>query len=155
MLRILHVDDDPAVLAMVAAALLGNATVVSVGSLAAAQAALTLETFDLLLVDLTLPDAEGVEAIGALAPHDLPIVVLSGSSGISVLDATLEAGAEDYISKPGVTPVRLLDRLRFAHGRFHKRRAKQMSFPKRRRMDSAAFERLKPFISCAGVLSRA
>jgi len=56
---------------------------------------------DLVIVDLGLPDQDGMEVIsGVRAWSRVPIIVLSARSAESDKVAALEAGADDYISKP-------------------------------------------------------
>jgi DNA-binding response OmpR family regulator len=156
-LHILHVDDEPMVLDMVRAALVGEMTVDRATSLAQAREQLAVQSYDLLLVDLRLGDSDGVGTVTALRPYNIPIVVLSVLDKPEVLAAAAEAGAEDYILKAGATPLRLLNRLRFAHARYQKRMAYEQGEAKRRAgqrkryLETAAFEALKPFISCANV----
>lgn len=72
-----------------------------VEKLADAIAGLQKRRFDVMLLDLSLPDSHGVEGIGALqrlAPTT-PIVVLTGRSDDGVAIDVLQAGAEDYLIK--------------------------------------------------------
>jgi two-component system, OmpR family, KDP operon response regulator KdpE len=56
---------------------------------------------DLIIVDLGLPDRDGMEIItGVRAWSRVPIIVLSARSAEADKVAALEAGADDYISKP-------------------------------------------------------
>jgi two-component system KDP operon response regulator KdpE len=56
---------------------------------------------DLVIVDLGLPDRDGMEVIaGVRAWSRVPIIVLSARSAEADKVAALEAGADDYISKP-------------------------------------------------------
>jgi len=56
---------------------------------------------DLVIVDLGLPDRDGMEVIaGVRAWSRVPIIVLSARSAESDKVAALEAGADDYITKP-------------------------------------------------------
>jgi two-component system KDP operon response regulator KdpE len=56
---------------------------------------------DLVILDLGLPDMDGVQVIGALrAWTNLPIVVLSARSAEVEKVAALDAGADDYLTKP-------------------------------------------------------
>jgi two-component system KDP operon response regulator KdpE len=56
---------------------------------------------DLIIVDLGLPDRDGMEVItGVRAWSRVPIIVLSARSAEADKVAALEAGADDYISKP-------------------------------------------------------
>jgi two-component system KDP operon response regulator KdpE len=69
---------------------------------------------DLLLVDLGLPDRDGIEVIRAVREWSaVPIIVLSARSQEADKIAALDAGADDYVTKP-FTVGELLARLRVA-----------------------------------------
>jgi len=69
---------------------------------------------DLLLIDLGLPDADGLKVIRRVrAWSQVPIVVLSARAQEEQKVAALDAGADDYVTKPFSTPE-LLARLRAA-----------------------------------------
>jgi signal transduction histidine kinase len=73
--------------------------------LSAARALLSAEAVDVVLLDLSLPDARGlatVEQVHQAAPH-LPIVVLTGLDDESLAVQALQAGAQDYLVKGAVT----------------------------------------------------
>jgi two-component system, OmpR family, KDP operon response regulator KdpE len=56
---------------------------------------------DLLLLDLGLPDMEGTEVIRRIRTFsDVPVIVLSVREGQAVKVAALDAGADDYVTKP-------------------------------------------------------
>ena len=56
---------------------------------------------DVVLLDLGLPDMDGVEVIhGLRASSSAPIIVLSGRIGGSDKVGALDAGADDYVTKP-------------------------------------------------------
>src|SRR5262249_55582619 len=56
---------------------------------------------DLIVLDLGLPDIEGVEVIhGIRGWTRVPIIVLSGRAGSADKVEALEAGADDYVTKP-------------------------------------------------------
>lgn len=82
--------------------------VVSVG---AAAAALEASSFDVLLLDLNLPDAEGFDGLARLAAAALamPVVMLTGNSDRQTGLEALKCGADDYIIK-GRDDARTLDR---------------------------------------------
>jgi two-component system KDP operon response regulator KdpE len=78
---------------------------------------------DLMLVDLGLPDRDGIEVIrGVREWSAVPIIVLSARSQEAAKIAALDAGADDYVTKP-FTVGELLARLRVAlrHGATHGR----------------------------------
>jgi signal transduction histidine kinase len=71
---------------------------------------------DVVLLDMTLPDAQGVDAVRrmrAAAPH-VPIVILSGLEDESVATEAMQAGAQDYLLKGHVDAVSLRRALRYA-----------------------------------------
>ncbi|PPK63069.1 response regulator transcription factor [Actinokineospora auranticolor] len=69
---------------------------------------------DLLLLDVTLPGMDGLRVCATLrerhpTPH-LPIILLTGMTKQSDIDAGLTSGADDYVCKP-FKPADLLDRI--------------------------------------------
>jgi signal transduction histidine kinase/CheY-like chemotaxis protein len=83
------------------------------GTAATACAALRYWAVDVVILDLTLPDARGLEAlhrIRAAAPGT-PVIVLSGIADQALALEALRAGAQDYVMKPppeGQTLARIL-----------------------------------------------
>ena len=54
-----------------------------------------------MILDLGLPDIDGVDVIRSLRTwSDVPIIVLSGRAGSSDKILALNAGADDYVTKP-------------------------------------------------------
>ena len=77
---------------------------------------LQLATFDLILLDLFLPDSQGPETImrlGEQAAH-LPIVILSGFTDENIAMQALQNGAQDYIVKGEVSSQVVVRALRYA-----------------------------------------
>jgi diguanylate cyclase (GGDEF)-like protein/PAS domain S-box-containing protein len=71
---------------------------------------------DLILLDLGLPDVQGLEAVRrarSVAPH-VPLVVITGLDDDDLATQALQEGAQDYLSKDGVDPRGLLRALRYA-----------------------------------------
>jgi YD repeat-containing protein len=67
---------------------------------------------DVAIVDIMLPGASGIEACRSLrANSDVPIVIVSARADTTDIIAGLEAGADDYVTKPFV-PQELLARVR-------------------------------------------
>jgi two-component system cell cycle response regulator CtrA len=58
--------------------------------------------YDVILLDLNLPDIDGLEVLKTLrkAKIDTPIMILSGSAGIDSKVKTFAIGADDYVTKP-------------------------------------------------------
>jgi two-component system response regulator MprA len=101
--RLLVVEDDPQVRAMLARALRYEGFEVSAACDGAeAMAALRASPPDLMLLDLLLPDADGVELSQRLrADGDPgPILMLTARDTVSDRVAGFEAGADDYLVKP-------------------------------------------------------
>jgi two-component system KDP operon response regulator KdpE len=102
MTRVLVVDDDPQILRALRINLRARHYEVAVaadGGQALREAASWRP--DLVVLDLGLPDIDGVEVIHGLRGWTAaPIVVLSGRSGSKDKVEALDAGADDYVTKP-------------------------------------------------------
>lgn len=88
-------------------------------SLSAACAALRHQPVDVVILDLSLPDARGLDAlyrVRAAAP-DVPVIVLTGSDDQRLALRALHAGAQDYVSKPPPDGATLRRILRYARER--------------------------------------
>ena len=112
--RLLVVEDDPQVRAMLTRALGYEGFEVSAAPNAgAAVAALRAAPPDLMLLDLLLPDLDGVEVCRRLreAGDRVPILMLTARDTVSDRVAGLEAGADDYLVKPFST-AELVARIR-------------------------------------------
>ena len=101
--RIFLLEDDEALGRGVAMALAGPDREVSrAASLAEAKAALTGQRFSLLVLDVNLPDGSALDLVRGLraAGDDTPVILLTAND-LELDEVTgLEAGADDYITKP-------------------------------------------------------
>ena len=102
--RILVVDDVPRNVRLLAAVLTGAGyEVVSAGSGTEAIEAVATEAPDLVLLDIRMPDVDGYEVCRRLradpAAQFLPIVMVTSAEGEERV-AALEAGADDFVTKP-------------------------------------------------------
>lgn len=72
------------------------------------------QRFDVVLLDLRLPDSLGVDTVTTLREHviEVPIIVLTGQDDIAIGRACIAAGADDYACKNDLTP-HLLERIIF------------------------------------------
>ena len=115
MTRILIVEDEPSLLAILQAAVAyGGFKAESVDSGDRAIGTFKARSFDAVLMDLGLPDMDGAELLRTLRSFtEVPIIVVSGrGSERDKIDA-LDLGADDYVSKPFL-PGELLARIRAA-----------------------------------------
>ncbi|MGB8651927.1 MAG: GGDEF domain-containing response regulator [Mycobacteriales bacterium] len=84
--------------------------------LSAAQEFLRAEEVDCILLDLSLPDADRLEALSALQTNhpDVPIIVLSGFEETVLGAQAVQAGAQDYLNKSEVDGRQLWRAIRYA-----------------------------------------
>ena len=93
-----------------------NTELTHVGSMSDAEKHLSERTVDIILLDLGLPDAQGLEAVRrahAAAPN-IPLVVLTGLDDESLAVEALQQGAQDYLIKGRIDAHGLLRALRYA-----------------------------------------
>ncbi len=109
--RILVVEDEPAIAESVAYALGRDGFSVTVAATASAASALA-DAAELVVLDLMLPDGSGFDLIAAWRKtKQTPIIVLSSRDGEADRVAALEAGADDYVTKP-FSPREVVARVR-------------------------------------------
>jgi two-component system KDP operon response regulator KdpE len=113
--QVLIVDDEAALLkALRLSFLVAGYQVVTVGTAADAIGALRRDTFDVVILDLGLPDRDGKGVIAEVRQwSDVPIIVLSARHVEGEKISALDAGANDYVDKPFST-AELLARVRVA-----------------------------------------
>ncbi|MFC1419108.1 response regulator [Streptacidiphilus cavernicola] len=113
MTRVLIVDDEPQLLRALQINLQARQyTVATAPDGPRALDAAVRTPPDAIILDLGLPDLDGIEVISALRVWSaVPVIVLSGRSGAADKIAALDAGADDYVTKP-FSMNELLARLR-------------------------------------------
>lgn len=115
MSRILVIEDDLAVGKVLAVTLhLAGHEVEVVRDIAAGRDRLEHEDFDVLLLDVNLPDGSGLDILRLLRQdlaRDTPVLVLSALKQEDSVVRALELGANDYVTKP-FGPRELLARVR-------------------------------------------
>ena len=102
MIKVLVVDDEPQILRALRINLRarGYDVDVAAGGTEALRVAASQQP-ELVVLDLGLPDLDGIDVIHGLRGWTaVPIIVLSGRSGSSDKVAALDAGADDYVTKP-------------------------------------------------------
>jgi two-component system catabolic regulation response regulator CreB len=115
--RILVVEDEPAIAESVAYALGRDGFSVTLAATAGEAAALA-DSVDLVVLDLMLPDGSGFDLIAlwrnarrAQRAQHVPVIVLSSRDGEADRVVALEAGADDYVTKP-FSPREVVARVR-------------------------------------------
>jgi len=100
--KVLVVDDEPQILRALRINLQARAyDVVTAGSGRAALQAAHDSRPDLVVLDLGLPDLDGVEVVRSLRSWtSMPILILSGRLDSRAKVEALDAGADDYVTKP-------------------------------------------------------
>ncbi len=113
--QLLVIEDDPDIRGVLRAALQGeNYRVIEAATAARGEIEARSHKPDLLLVDLGLPDRDGLTLIARVREWStVPIVVLSARTMEEQKIAALDAGADDYVTKPFSAPE-LLARVRAA-----------------------------------------
>src|SRR5580765_3838150 len=113
--RLLVVDDNKVNRLLLTRSLeLQGHTVASAENGRVALEMLRRERFDLVLLDMEMPEMDGFQVleqlVGDLQLHDLPVLVTSSLEGIDNVARCIELGAEDFLTKP-VNPVLLKARI--------------------------------------------
>ena len=138
-IHLLLVEDNPGdallLRAMLEGQYPGRFTFVATETLADANVAIVQEVFDAVLLDLSLPDVQGLETIGRLAEvaPNVPIVVLTGLSDEEIAMEAVRSGAEDYLIK-GEVDARNVGRV--IHYAMDRKQARQALHAKQRELEA-------------------
>jgi signal transduction histidine kinase len=116
-------------------AFLGETSLTHVESLSAAEECLDAATFDVVLLDLGLPESAGIETVNRFEAFDVavPVIVLTGLDDTETAVEAIQSGAQDFLPKGDLDGDRLARSLRYAVER-HKqertlaRRNEQLDF---------------------------
>ncbi|WP_088889574.1 response regulator transcription factor [Leptolyngbya ohadii] len=101
--RILIAEDNPRITSFLETGLQANGYTTTVVSTAKEAIAFASGTdFDLLILDLGLPDADGLKVLATVRGQGaiLPIIILTARDGLDDTVEGLESGADDYMTKP-------------------------------------------------------
>lgn len=115
-MRVLIVEDDRNIAQGLAALLRGQGYGCDVcARLADATHALEVESFDLVLLDLGLPDGDGLDWLRERRDRGMrvPVLIMTARDALPDRVAGLDQGADDYLVKP-CAPEELLARMRVA-----------------------------------------
>ncbi len=110
-MRILIIEDEQKLAEILLRSLRGEGFVAD--AVATGQEGLELassDNYDLVILDLLLPDRSGTEVLRRLRrdEHKVPILVLTARSEIETKVENFEAGADDYLTKPFALPELLV-----------------------------------------------
>ena len=99
--KILVVDDEPAIRRLLRGSLIrADHDVVEAADARAAVSALGIDKPDLVLLDLGLPDRDGMELVPLIKATGAALVVVSARDATDEKVAALDLGADDYVTKP-------------------------------------------------------
>jgi len=106
-------------------ALLGETRLTHVESLTGARERLESEQYDVVLLDLGLPESEGLETVHRVESFDVavPVIVLTGLDDTDVAVEAIQSGAQDYLPKENLDGDLLARSLRYAVERHKQERA--------------------------------
>lgn len=102
-MRLLIVEDEARIMELLEGALTkAGFTVDRASSCADAREALSLNPYDIAVLDLGLPDGDGISLLDGVrsAGHQIPILVLTARDAVEDRVMGLDAGADDYLVKP-------------------------------------------------------
>ncbi len=106
-MRILLAEDDSVIADGLARALRRNGYAVDhVANGSEADAAVASQPYDLLILDLGLPKLSGIEVLKRLRARKsaMPVLILTAQDGVEDRVRGLDAGADDYLTKPFALP---------------------------------------------------
>jgi len=106
-MRLLVIEDDRALAAALRDGLTAQGFAVDVGMrVADARQALSLASYDGMVLDLGLPDEDGLPFLREMRQRNdiMPVLVLTARGDVSDRVAGLNAGADDYVQKPFAFP---------------------------------------------------
>ncbi len=132
-LAILIVEDDPDdrdnIQHCIASGMRLPHHVVPATCLGEAFALLEDQHFDVVLIDLDLPDSNGAESVRRMRERkrDAAIIVISGSCGEEIAESCFEAGAQDFIDKRDLTEILLARVVGYALYRIRDRQLQELT----------------------------
>jgi len=114
-MQVLVVEDDREIRALMQSSLsVEGFDVITAVSISEATAVLSNSTVDVIVLDLGLPDGDGISLVRTVRQrHSIPILVVSARHQEAQKIALLDAGADDYLTKP-FSVAELLARIRVA-----------------------------------------
>jgi len=99
--KILVVDDEPAIRRLLATSLArAGYRVVEAGNAREAMTAVQIDKPEAVLLDLGLPDRDGLELVSLIKAGGCAVIVISARDATDQKVAALDLGADDYVTKP-------------------------------------------------------
>ena len=101
--RILIVEDEPRISSFISKGLkAAGFTTLAVTTAAEGRAHAVTATFDLVILDLGLPDGDGYSVLSYVRSIglDIPVIILTARNSVDDTVAGLQSGADDYMAKP-------------------------------------------------------
>ena len=96
----------------------GYENIICVLSAKEAYAELETNNIDLIILDIMMPDIDGIEACKHIKSDerykDIPIIIATAKSDLETLQEAFDVGANDYIRKPIINDIELLSRVKNA-----------------------------------------
>ncbi len=106
------------------------------------------ETFDLIVLDLMLPDEDGFEAVKRIRNKlETPVIMLTARDDVFDRVVGLELGADDYVTKP-YEPRELLARVRSVMRRYNSKTKPEKSTSSILRFDDFEIDVIKSVVRC-------
>ncbi len=102
-MRALVIDDDPTIRVLVTKLLEeGGFAVDTADTTESGRVLAMVNDYDAIILDLSLPDGNGIPLVQALRrkSRDTPVLVLTGNTDKAAVVMALDAGADDYLTKP-------------------------------------------------------
>lgn len=117
MAKILMIDDSPTVLKIMSLSLIANGFQVKTAATGTAGLALAREeTPDVIILDVNLPDVNGLELLGKLKEDAVlarvPVLLLSGQDTLDRAARGIELGARGFLPKHSTSPKVMVQKLR-------------------------------------------
>lgn len=116
--RVLVLDDDPAIVRIVVATLNGAFPAAITTQIAfdgdQAEAMMKVSSFDLIITDLDMPTTSGFQILKLAKQNNVltQVVILSGLSDASTLRSAFKLGADEYLFKP-ILPVQMIQTIKY------------------------------------------
>ena len=101
--KILIIDDDSSIIELLTLFLEQHGNdVVSEKSAEKGLALVRKQSCDLILLDIMLPDADGIDVLKRMKKivPQVPVIMITGGSDLEIAKKSLHEGAVDYITKP-------------------------------------------------------